>query len=142
VLVQQVTNYKRAYNGMPLQAGQVLILGKESKATVTFGDCHVLLSDTTLYRVPEEAPCRREQALLLHDDMIIRPASGEAEQFVKLRGVEEPLQPAALAVLKPTVIPANSLAPAIIGTGTFATAAAFSLYNTLLVNADEPLSSP
>lgn len=75
VLVNQGKGYQPLVGPLALKAGDSVMVGEESFATVSYNDCTVSLSEPTVFTVGEAAPCAKGAKVAAVEGAFVAPAA-------------------------------------------------------------------
>ena len=76
VLVNTGEGFVLASDGMVLQAGDRILAGAGSTATISYPGCAVVLPEASFHTVSVKEPCVQGQAVLPQQSLMISPAFG------------------------------------------------------------------
>ena len=57
VLVNSGKGFKKFAGDVPVKAGDRVLVGEDSKATVKYGSCDVIVMEPSVYTILQESPC-------------------------------------------------------------------------------------
>jgi hypothetical protein len=75
VLVNQGKGFVPVAGPLALQAGDTVMIGEESSATVSYNQCSVALTSPTVFTVGEKAPCAKGEKVASVQGVFIAPAA-------------------------------------------------------------------
>lgn len=75
VLVNQGEGFVPVSGPLSLKAGDTVMVGEESFATVSYGECSVALSSPTVFSVTKAAPCAKGEKVAAVNGAFIAPAA-------------------------------------------------------------------
>jgi hypothetical protein len=75
VLVNQGKGFVPVSGALSLKAGDAVMIGEESFATVSYNECTVSLSEPTVFTVGEAAPCAKGEKIASVGGSFITPAA-------------------------------------------------------------------
>jgi hypothetical protein len=75
VLVNQGKGFVPVSGSLALKAGDAIMVGSESFATVSYNECTVSLSEPTVFTVGEAAPCAKGEKIASAGGAFIAPAA-------------------------------------------------------------------
>jgi hypothetical protein len=78
VLVDSGRGMQPAKAKMLLSAGDVIFVGKDSTAIVTFDSCAVVLEETARFSLPKSAPCADGEMSFLQHGTMVKPVAQSA----------------------------------------------------------------
>jgi hypothetical protein len=81
VMVSQGDGFVSADAGLPLRAGDRIMVGDGAKAEIAFGNCAVTVAPQSLFVVPAKAPCAKGEAMAFVESGFIQPTVGNIGTF-------------------------------------------------------------
>lgn len=75
VLVNQGEGFVPVSGPLALKAGDTVMIGEQSFATVSYGECSVALTSPTVFSVTKAAPCAKGETIASAEGAFIAPAA-------------------------------------------------------------------
>lgn len=141
VMIKDGNGVTLGSEGLQLLEGQSIYLGTGGKASVSMGECTVLLSETAIFTVPEIAPCAVGEAYLAVDGIIVQPVADLDELYGDNTVAEPPPPPGEDVMLRPAVGGA-AISPLLISGGVVAAATVALVASATLDEEEVPVSAP